>query len=143
MLIEVIDSNSPDFPTGSEYEFADFITWLHLKMLPSHFIFQCFNKYWRAVNGFVQRENELYSAPEFALYRGRLGLTEEDETKALILHYIMTHIDVRYCTMVDAIGVSSACIGYHIADLKARGLVDTSPLAITEIGELALNYLSN
>lgn len=141
MIVETIDSDSSDFPRGSEFDFSDFITWLHLKMLPDHYVFMCFGKYWRVKDNFVFSEDEQYSAPEFALYRGRLGMTEEEETKAQILLYIMQHNDVRYKVMAKVLNVSNACVGYHISDLKARGLVDTNPLAITDIGEMALVYL--
>lgn len=142
MIIEVIDSNSADFPTNSEYDFADFIAWLQYDMLPSHFIFRCFGKYWRTDCGFVCCEEDRYSAAAFALYRFRLGVTEEAETKARMLEYIFTQEDMRYHIVAAALGVSSASIGYHIADLKARGLVETDPLALTIIGELALDYLN-
>ena len=141
MIIKVIDSNSVDFPTDSEYDFADFIAWLQYDMLPSHFVFMCFGKYWRTDCGCVCCDGESYKAEEFSLYRFRLGVTEEDETKARMLDYIFTQEDMRYHVMANALGVSSASIGYHIADLKARGLVSTDPLALTIIGELALDYL--
>jgi len=143
VIIEVIDSNSRDFPKNSEYDFADFITWLQYDMLPSHFVFRCFGKYWRTDHGCVCCEEYRYSAAAFALYRFRLGVTEEDETKAKMLSYIFTQKDMRYHIMAAALGVSSASIGYHIADLKARGLVDTDPLALTITGGLALDYLDN
>ena len=139
MLIEVIDSDSIDFPPNSEYKFSDFIVWLHLEMLPKHFIFIAYGKYWRACAGAAHNGDEHYTAPSFALYRERLGITDETETKGRVLSYIAEHEDVRYCTMAADIGVSNASIGYHIADLKERGLVETDPLSLTEIGELALD----
>ena len=142
MIVEIIDSNSIDFPPGSEYDFSDFIVWVHEKMLPDHIVFVAFGKYWRVSRGKVYREYERYSAEEFALYRERLGMTDENETKGKVLNYINEHEDVRYSAMSAYIGVSNASVGYHIADLKARELVETDPLALTEIGELALAYLS-
>ena len=142
MIVEVIDSNSRYFPKNSEYDFADFVAWLQYDMLPSHLVFQCFGKYWRVDCGYVCCEEDRYSAAAFSLYRFRLGVTEEDETKAKMLNYISTQEDMRYHIVAAALGVSSASIGYHIADLKARGLVDTDPLALTSIGELALDYLN-
>lgn len=142
MIIEVIDSNSRYFPKNSEYDFADFVAWLQYDMLPSHLVFQCFGKYWRVDCGYVCCEEDRYSAAAFSLYRFRLGVTEEDETKAKMLNYISTQEDMRYHIVAAALGVSSASIGYHIADLKARGLVETDPLALTSIGELALDYLN-
>ena len=143
MIIEVIDSNSKYFPKNSEYDFADFVAWLQYDMLPSHLVFRCFGKYWRVDCGYVCCEEDRYSAAAFSLYRFRLGVTEEDETKAKMLNYISTQEDMRYHIVAEALGVSSASIGYHIADLKARGLVDTDPLALTSIGELALVYLND
>ena len=138
MLIEVIDSDSIDFPPHSEYNFSDFIVWLHEGMLPQHFIFIAYGKYWRARNYCVHHEDEHYDVAAFALYRERLGIADETETKGKVLAYIARHEDVRYHTMATQLNVSSACIGYHIADLKERGLVETDPLSLTEIGELAL-----
>ena len=142
MIVEVIDSNSKDFPPHTEFDFADFIVWLHFDMLPSHFIFECFGKYWRSNEGYACSEDETYSAPSFALYRGRLGLAEDGETKTRILEYIATQEDMRYRVMADALSISNACVGYHIADLKMRGLVETDPLSLTAIGEETLDFLN-
>jgi hypothetical protein len=142
MKIEVVDSNSPDFPASTEHDFADFIVWLRLKMLPTHFVFTCYNKYWRAEDGMVISDEERYNAPEFALYRERLGVAEDTETKAKVLNCIAAYEEPHYRQIAKILSVANSCVGYHVADLKARGLIETDPLTLTELGEMAIDILN-
>lgn len=143
LKIHVIDSSDKNFPLDSTWDFRDFIVWLHHKMLPQHFVFELFGKYWRVCDGdCVCNGDEKLCAPAFAVYRERLGVTQDDETKGRILSYIATHSDLRYRTIAHNLGISNAGVGYHIADLAERGIVETDPICLTEIGEMALSFIN-